>query len=201
VLRLYLARHGQTDWNAERRLQGWSDTHLDATGRRQAQALGERLLGVRLTRVYSSTLARSRETAEIVRGAVPLTSLDGLREQRLGQFEGLRMAGGDTAAVAEFERRRRDPDDTLDGGESTNQHFARVRDAVQALVAQHPGGAILVVGHGGTNQMILRALLGLTPEEADAVRQANDELYLIEIAPGEPRRLWKAIGAGNLGDL
>lgn len=201
VLRIYLARHGQTDWNLERRLQGWTDTHLNDTGRRQAQALAQKLQGVPLAHVYSSSLARSRETAAAFQGTAPLTSLDGLREQRIGKFEGLRLAT-DSLGAREFERRSQDPEDALDGGESESQFFARVSQCIREIVAAHPGGGnILVVGHGGTNQMVLRALMGLTRDQAEAVKQANDELYLIEIAPGEPPRLWKAVGAGNLADL
>lgn len=201
VLRLYLARHGQTDWNLERRLQGWTDTHLNDTGRQQAQALAQSMQGVPLVHVYSSSLSRSRETAEVARATAPLTSLEGLREQHIGKFEGLRM-NTDSLGAREFQRRSQDPEDGLDGGESENQFFARVSQAIREIAARHAaGGNILVVGHGGTNQMVLRALMGLTRDQAEAVKQANDELYLIEIAPGEPPRLWKAIGAGNLADL
>ena len=201
VLRIYVARHGQTDWNLERRLQGWTDTHLNDTGRKQAQLLAERMQGVPLVHVYSSPLSRSRETAEIVHAPAPLESLDGLREQRLGKFEGLRL-NADSLGAREFQRRSQDPDDALDGGESENQFLARVAATIQSIVARHrAGGTILIVGHGGTNQMILRTLMGLTRDQGEAVKQANDELYLIEIAPGQPPRLWKAIGTGNLADL
>jgi len=201
TLRLYIARHGQTDWNAERRLQGQTDTQLNDTGRRQAAQLAESLQGVRFDAVYSSTLRRSRETAEILRRDVPLTSLAGLCEQALGKFEGLHLAGADSAAVAEFRRRSDDPEDTLDGGESANQFFARVRAAVDTIRVRHASGSILVVGHGGTNQMILRALLDLDAAQADSIHQANDELYLLEFAAGLPPRLWKRITTANLGDL
>jgi broad specificity phosphatase PhoE len=200
TLRIYLARHGQTDWNLQRKLQGWSDTHLNATGREQALALAEKLRGVQLDRAYSSTLSRSRETAEIARGTAPLESLEGLREQALGKFEGVRL-GIDSLAAAEFSRRGRDPDDALDGGESDNQFYQRVRRTIEGIVAKHSSGTILIVGHGGTNKMILRVLLGLPAEQADSIQQANDELYLIEIRPDAPARLWKAIGSGNLADL
>ena len=200
-LRIYLARHGQTDWNVEQRLQGRTDTHLNDTGRKQAADLTQSLAGVHLDAVYSSTSSRSRETAEIVHGMAPLTSLDGLCERGLGRFEGLRMSGGDTTVAAEFTRRSHDPEDTLDGGESGTQFFARVRDAVQTIRGQHASGTILIVGHGGTNQMILRALFDLTPEQTASIHQANDELYLIEIDPGGTPRLWKRITAANLADL
>jgi hypothetical protein len=74
TLRIYLARHGETDWNVEHRLQGCTDTALNATGRQQAARLAERLKGIHLDAIYSSTLTRSRDTAEIARGQVPLKS-------------------------------------------------------------------------------------------------------------------------------
>ncbi len=193
TLRIYLARHGETDWNVEHRLQGGIDTALNATGRQQAAKLAERLKGVRLDAVYSSTLIRSRETAEIVRGGRPLTSLPGLSERRLGKFQGKKVDGSDPATVQEFQRRSRDPEDGLDGGESLNQFFERVRATIGAIQGHHASGAILIVGHGFTNQMILRTLFGLTAEQASSIQQANDALYLIELGTGNPPRLWKMI--------
>jgi len=201
TLRIYLARHGQTDWNVERRMQGGTDTPLNATGRQQAAKLAERLRGIRLDAVYSSTLSRSRETAEIARGPVPLTSLAGLGERRMGKFEGRRVDASDPATAAEYGKRSVDPDDALDGGESLNQFFERVRTTLNTIRGQHSAGAILIVGHGGTNRMILRALLALTAERANAIEQANDELYLIEIDAAAAPRLWKLITEANLRDL
>jgi broad specificity phosphatase PhoE len=200
VLHLYVARHGQTDWNVERRLQGQTDTQLNSNGRAQAARLADRMRSVPLDHVYSSTLARSRETAEIARGKAPLESLAGLREQALGKFEGLRL-NADSTGTAEFQRRSGDPDDALDGGESENMFYERVRGTIESIVARHGSGAVLVVGHGGTNQMLLRALLNLSAAQADSIRQANDEVYKLEIAPGQPPQLWKALGAGKLGEL
>jgi probable phosphoglycerate mutase len=200
VLHLYIARHGQTDWNAERRLQGQTDRPLNALGRAQAERLEERLRGVPLDRVYSSTLSRSRETAEIARGTAELESLGGLCEQALGKFEGLNL-NADSLGVAEFERRSGDPADDLDGGESEQAFFARVEKAAERIVAAHRSGAVLVVGHGGTNRMLLRALLDLTRAQADSIRQGNDEVYKLEIMPGRPPQLWKAVSAGRLGEL
>jgi probable phosphoglycerate mutase len=197
TLRIYLARHGQTDWNVEHRLQGSTDTQLNGTGREQAVKLAARLRGVRFDAVYSSVLRRSRETAGIVRGPVPLTVLAGLNERRLGTFEGRRADASDPATARDYERRSQDPDDTLDGGESLTQFFERVRATVAGIRAQHPSGAILIVGHGGTNQMIVRALLGLSANEAHSFEQANDELYLIEVDPAQPAKLWKLADSGR----
>jgi 2,3-bisphosphoglycerate-dependent phosphoglycerate mutase len=202
TLRIYLARHGETDWNAERRLQGATDTALNSTGRQQAAKLAERLKGVRLDAVYSSTLRRSRDTAELVRGEVPLKSLAGLNERRIGKFEGKKLdRNSDPATAQEYPKRSRDPDDELDGGESLNQFYERVRATFGDIRSQHISGAILIVAHAITNQMILRVVFGLTLQQATSIRQANDELYLIELDAGNPPRLWKLITETNLGDL
>lgn len=213
TLRIYLARHGQTDWNVEGRLQGNTDTHLNDTGRQQARELARRLTGIQLDAVYSSALSRSRETAEIVQGSVLLTSLVGLNERKLGKFEGLRVAAtttagaptrassNDSAVTQEYVRRTTDPDDALDGGESLNQFAARVSATVETIRKQHASGTLLIVGHGVTNRMILRALLGLTPDQANSISQANDELYLIELDRAVPPRLWKLITEKTLGEL
>jgi broad specificity phosphatase PhoE len=197
VLRIYLARHGQTDWNLEHRLQGGTDIALNALGRRQAAQLAERMRGIRLDAVYASPLRRSRETAEIVHGSVPVTIVAGLAERRLGKFEGRRTDESDPGTAQEYERRSQEPDDSLDGGESVNQFFERVRAAIAGIVSRNPSGTILIVGHGVTNQMIVRALLGLSAPQARSFQQANDELYLIDVERGRPSRLWKLIDLGH----
>jgi broad specificity phosphatase PhoE len=202
TLRIYLARHGETDWNVERRLQGGIDTALNSTGRQQAAKLAEWLKGIRLEAVYSSSLRRSRDTAEIVRGEVPLKSLAGLSERRIGKFEGKKLDRiGDPATAQEYSKRSRDPDDELDGGESLNQFYERVRTTIECIRSQHSSGAILIVAHAITNQMILRAIFNLTLKQAISITQANDEIYLIELDAVNAPRLWKLITEANLGDL
>ena len=197
VLHIYLARHGQTDWNLEHRLQGGTDIALNALGRRQAAQLAERMRGIRLDAVYASPLSRSRETAEIAHGSVPVRIVAGLAERRLGKFEGRRTDQSDPGAAQEYEKRSQEPDDSLDGGESLNQFFERVRAAIAEIRARNPSGTILIVGHGVTNQMIVRALLGLSAAQGRSFQQANDDLYLIDVERGGPSRLWKLIDLGG----
>jgi broad specificity phosphatase PhoE len=144
--------------------------------------LAARLKGVRLDSVYSSRLRRSYETALMIRGGVPVRPLAGLDERRLGAFEGQRRD-------AEYERRSQLPDDTLDGGESLTQFATRIRATLDGILARHRSGAILIVGHGGTNQGIVGALFHLSAQQAAAFQQANDDLYLCEskaTVPGRP---------------
>jgi probable phosphoglycerate mutase len=199
VLRIYLARHGQTDWNLEGRTQGGIDTHLNNTGRQQALQLKTWLKDIRFASVYSSTLSRTQETAEIVRGSVPLTKLPGLGERRFGKFEGLLTS--DPQAGPEFERRRWDLDDSLDGGESLKIFADRVRTTIDGIRKKHRSGAILIVGHANTNQMIIKILLNLTVDQMRTFTQDNNELYLIELESGKTPRLWKLITEANLKDL
>lgn len=187
LLRIYLGRHGQTDWNAQERLQGWTDVPLNETGIQQAHQLRERLRGIPLDAVYSSALQRSRRTAELAAPDVPIVSLADLNEQSLGKYEGQTLTG---ELLDEFRKRRTNPDDALEGGESRNQHQARVRRALGFIRRNHPaGGAILIVGHGGTNNMILQTLFG---DMADVTfRFRNTELLLLELPESSPPILWK----------
>jgi broad specificity phosphatase PhoE len=195
-LRLYIARHGETDWNVQHRLQGWTDRPLDETGRKQAADLADSLKGIRLDAIYSSTLSRSRDTAQTVAGkTMTVKSLDGLRERNYGHFQG----GSDTAP--EYLRRSNDWSDRLDDGESLNQLLARARESLTQIRREHPSGNVLIVAHRITNQMMLRALLDLTPEQTVKIVQDNEEVYLVEFDPGAKPRLWKLIRQKNLGDL
>jgi broad specificity phosphatase PhoE len=196
TLRLYIARHGETDWNAEHRLQGFTDRPLNDTGRRQAAELADLMTGVRLDAIYSSTLSRSRDTAQAVAGArMTVKALPGLRERNYGRFQG----GSDTDP--EYVKRMNIWDDSMEGGESLDQLLARARDSLDVIRREHPSGNVLIVGHRITNQMILRALLDLTPEQTVRITQGNDEVYLVDIDPGAKPRLWKLVRERNLGDL
>ena len=185
-LRIYLTRHGQTDYNNEGRIQGWTDVPLNATGREQAQTLKTRLTGISVDAVYSSNLRRSRETAEIVHGNVPVTSMESLNERRFGEFENV-------LTNSEYQRRKWIPDDSLRNGESLNAFRERVRGALDAIRKQHPSGSVLIVGHLDTNRMILSVLLGYSIDQMKSFLQDNAELYLIELGPGDSRRLWKLV--------
>src|SRR3954471_7990952 len=88
---ILLARHGETDWNLQRRVQGHSDTPLNETGRAQALALAETLDGAELDAIYASDLERAYDTAQFVaqRKGLPVTPLPELRERNFGTWEGL----------------------------------------------------------------------------------------------------------------
>ncbi len=86
----YYRRHGETDWNREGRLQGWTDIPLNATGMEQARAAKSAFHGVDIQNVCASPLSRARETASIVNDAIgaPLREIDELQEVGFGEWEG-----------------------------------------------------------------------------------------------------------------
>lgn len=202
VLDLYLVRHGQTNWNLEKRLQGATDNPLNETGREQARTLARQLEGVGLTQVYSSALGRARETAETLAGNVPVTVLPALNERSFGKFEGIFEDQRAAEAFAEFSRRVAVLDDALDGGESLQSQAGRVRRAVAQITERHAEGRVAIVAHGGVNPLVLAALLDIPVAEAVArIRQANDEVYLVRLRRGAAPTVWKMITRGTLEQL
>jgi broad specificity phosphatase PhoE len=149
VTTLLLVRHGETDWNADGRLQGQTDRPLSDFGRRQAQQLAEELRGEELEAVYSSDLARARETAEIVgeRLGLPVVFDPDLREKDWGTWEGLTTVERDRVEFV---------------GESTEAHQERTLRALRRISERHPGAErVLVVTHGGSMRRVQTAALGM----------------------------------------
>lgn len=140
---LYLVRHGETEWNRQRRIQGLTDIPLNDTGREQARTTGSLLTRRPVTRVVASPLGRARETAEIIATQLGLGAPelhDAFVERNYGEAEGL--------GFHEIEVRYPTGVD-VPGRESREQVAARVIPALQALAVEYPQEAIVVVSHGG----------------------------------------------------
>ncbi|MFF2369342.1 histidine phosphatase family protein [Agromyces sp. NPDC058110] len=154
--RLALVRHGETDWNVQRRIQGATDIPLNDAGREQAVAVASRLDGVSWTAVYASTLSRAAETAEIIsaeRGLPDPVQVAALAERSYGVLEGLDH-GGRAAVEARAE--------TVDGLEPRSAVIARARAALLEIADAHPGGDVVVVTHGGVIHALMLDLSGRT---------------------------------------
>jgi broad specificity phosphatase PhoE len=202
VLDLYLMRHGQTQWNLEKRLQGGTDNPLNETGRRQANEIAERLAGVEFVHIYSSGLMRAKETAAAFAGKTPTTALPALNERPFGKFEGIFEDERDAKLFAEFKQRGSVLDDALDGGESLQSQADRVKAAVREIVARHPSGSVAIVAHGGVNPLVLAALLNIPVAEAVArIKQGNDEVYLVRLSTGQAPSVWKQVVRTTLEQL
>ena len=170
-IRLCIVRHGETDWNAEKRIQGQIDIPLNAAGRAQAAATAAGLAGQRFDAIYSSDLARTLQTAEPIAAAfgLPLFATPVLRERHYGRMQGLTGA----EACSRFPELHaiyaaRDPHHDLDGGESLADFAERVARALRELAAAHEGQTLLLVAHGGVLDIAYRLATGrdlVTPRD------------------------------------
>ncbi len=149
---ILLVRHGETDWNAERRVQGHSDRPLNETGREQAAALADALEEREIDAIYSSDLLRAHETARVVaeRRGLAVTAIRDLRERDFGTWEGLT----DEEIFDRFPHARHS---SWGDAETKDELADRVLGAVVRVALAHPGGHVLVITHGGP----VRALLAV----------------------------------------
>ncbi|MGE8589004.1 MAG: histidine phosphatase family protein [Alcaligenes sp.] len=192
-----LIRHGETAWNAVRRLQGWQDIELNETGLQQAHALQRHLsspaFDMRVDAVFSSDLRRASETARLAcrHWDLPVQTDAGLRERGFGVLEGQPWdaAGrhgpdqpGNTVDI----------DYAVEGGESLRQFQARVLGCFEKLAAGHPGKNLLVFAHGGVIDMVWRRLNGqaLNAKRAHAILNTSLNYFSIDPALNWTTRAW-----------
>lgn len=169
---LYLVRHGETDWNRARRIQGRTDVPLNDTGREQARAVAEILTRRRWDAVLTSPLSRARETAEIIADALGLDApevFEGAMERDYGAAEGMDFA----ELQANYPGDQRAP-----GAETRDEVAARAVPALLALAEERPGQSLLVVSHGGT---IRSVLVAVDPEQArETITNASVHSFRVE---------------------
>jgi broad specificity phosphatase PhoE len=168
-IRLFLARHGRTEWNLARRFQGHTDVPLDDHGRAQAHALGELLRG-RIEAVISSDLARASESARIIATSLelPLLALDpDLRERSFGIFEGLTRDECIARHPEIWAAREGNRNFIVPGGEAPEAVVARVQRALARSVTRLRGThqSALVLSHGSSLRMFLETISG-RPEQS-----------------------------------
>jgi len=158
--RLLVLRHGQSEWNAAGRWQGHADVPLDDTGRRQAAEAAERVAALgAFDAVWASDLQRALATAEAIAAAVGgrTVQIDArLRENDVGPWEGLTQREVEHGWPGYLAARRRP-----DGFESYADAAARMTAAFADIAAQHPGGRVVVVSHGGIIRATRRSLGGI----------------------------------------
>ncbi|HET6569790.1 MAG TPA: histidine phosphatase family protein [Rhodothermales bacterium] len=177
---LYLVRHGETDYNRKRIVQGRRiNSSLNATGRAQAAALGRRLAGVPIDAIYSSTLRRAEETASYIAAnhdGVALYRLQDLEEMSWGVYEGEPVSSRVETALHEMHQqwKRGDYGTRVEGGESILDVQTRGLRAIRHIVERHSGQTVVVVTHGRFLRVLLATILdeyGL--ERMDEVHHAN----------------------------
>ena len=163
-------RHGETDWNAQSRLQGHLDIDLNERGRWQAQRVGQALADSGITTIYCSDLRRAHDTALAISRAIAqhsgIAATDlrlepGLRERSFGDFQGLTYDEVGALHPQDALRwKQRDPHWAPPGGESPAALHQRIATTLHAIAAQHPGEHIALVSHGGVLDMLYRLATG-----------------------------------------
>ncbi len=189
---LYLIRHGETDANRARRVQGRGlDLPLNATGAAQAECLGERFESVPLDAVHASPLVRARQTADAIaaRHGLPVGTDADLEEIGWGVLEGKDATEATNEAFAGLYRawNAGDFDARLDGGESVREVQTRVVAAWRRIVGERADADrhIAVVSHGRTIRVLLASLLRADAPEALAhmhdYQHANTSVNVLEV--------------------
>jgi probable phosphoglycerate mutase len=184
ITRICFARHGETDWNAERRMQGHIDIPLNSHGQVQAQRLAQSLqhAGHTFDHLYSSDLQRAADTAKQVSNALELSiTIDPIfRERHVGVLQGLRLDDAPHEVPDVWQAHlARDIQHDLGGGESIQAFHERAQRALAMLVAAHRGQTILVVSHGGTLDMMYRIATKQALDQARVAVVPNTSLNWI----------------------
>lgn len=205
--RLCIVRHGETAWNAEHRVQGQLDVPLNAIGLAQAQAASRVLQREKFDVIYSSDLARARQTAAPTANLLSLNILleKDLRERHYGIFERLTYAEVKTRYPEDYARfEARDPEYAFQTGESLRDFSARSIAVISRIAAAHAGRNILVFTHGGVLDKLYRFVTGLPLSAERDFGIPNAGLNRIELTPaGWQVRSWADIAhlEGALDDL
>ncbi|HEY2346348.1 MAG TPA: histidine phosphatase family protein [Xanthomonadaceae bacterium] len=186
-MRVLLARHGETPWNAEGRYQGQTDIALSPVGEEQARKLGLRLADAKITRAVASPLTRARHTAELALGPARASMLSfdaGLLEIHHGTWEGKLAAEIGDFDGDRFKAWRSAPESVLmpgAGGESLEHVLARAWPAFErACNGLGDDDLLLVVAHDAVNRVLLCRILGIPLSKLWGFRQAPTTLNLLE---------------------
>ena len=181
---VYLARHGQSEWNNQGRVTGQTDIGLSPKGQQQSGALAECLKGEPLEAIYASALRRTVDTARptAVAKRLPIVSLPELNEIHLGVLQGRHRDERDTEAQSLWAQWQADPwGYRVPGGERFDEFAQRVDRGLQSILRQHQGQRVLIVGHRATNRVLLGTLLGWPRERWAELRLRNKHFYRIRL--------------------
>ncbi len=192
-MRLLLVRHGETPWNREDRIMGRSDLSLSPQGRIQAEALALALAKVdHVEAIYSSPLARARETAGAISDAldVPVHILDGLIERDVGPLESLSQAEAERRYPEFTERWKQDPANALLSGVESLAHLQeRAWDSIAGLLKADKDETVVVVSHFFPILLLLCRFLDLPISKYRGLRVDLASVSTVHVQDGSMRLL------------
>ena len=207
MTQIILTRHGETEWNAIRRVQGWTDIPLSPRGLKQADALATRLDAFPLAAVYASDLSRAVQTAApaAARQGLSVGALPGLREKGFGDWEGLTQADLERDYPELWHRYNvgKDLEVVVPNGETWAQVYARVTHALHQILAAHPGPdeTVLLVGHGGSARVVILEALQAPLPTLMRLHLDNASLSHLDFGPESGGRVLLLNDASHLEGL
>lgn len=157
---IYLTRHGQTEWNLQKRLQGWKNSPLTPLGIKQAVSLGKRLENVELDVIYTSPIERAYKTSEIIRGDkdIEIITHDGLKELNFGLLEGVSVEeiNKNVEYAKQYNNLFNNPSKYIPfEGETYEKIIDRISKAMDEIIKKNENKKVLIVTHGMTLKMLL----------------------------------------------
>jgi broad specificity phosphatase PhoE len=184
--RILMIRHGETDWNVTRTIQGWKGTGLNAMGRKQARLTAARVkgMGLKIDALLVSDLLRAVQTAQAFKR--PMRKLKNWRERNFGEWEGQSIEEV-LAACKLGPQARRDPFLAFEpkGGETMRVFAARMERAIAAVERDYAGKTVAVVTHGGPMRIAACLAAGIPPKKYFLLgRPGNSSLSMIQSQGG-----------------
>ena len=183
MIKIYIARHGETTWNVEGRIQGRSDPGLSPKGHQQSLALLEQLKNQSLSAIYTSNLQRSILTAQPIAHhfGLPIRQESDLDEIAFGVLEGRNLYQFDEVTKNEWERFKDDRFNYhIPGAENYTDVANRIKPFIDKTLRNHDGEEVLVVGHRVVNRLLIGMLMEYPLERVLKIEQTHDCLYLIQ---------------------
>ena len=183
MTKIYLVRHGQTEWNKRLRFRGRIDIPLDEVGHREAEAIAEALKDRDINAIYTSPLSRSIETAQPTSRFfhLEIVPVEGLIDINYGEWEGLNFDAVKERYRDQYAQWEKSPDLVrFPNGETLDEVRERSFSAFKDIVTGHPGQSVLIIPHRVINKVLLCALLGLSNAHFWEIKQDTGCINLIE---------------------
>ncbi|WP_077367612.1 histidine phosphatase family protein [Anaerosalibacter sp. Marseille-P3206] len=181
--KIYLVRHGQSEWNYQRKVQGQQDILLTELGKIQAKKLGSRLKNEEIDLIYSSDLKRAYETATIIGNELDkkVNKLECFREIAFGKWEGKTIEYLNETSEKEHDIWLRQPHKfNMEGAETLYQLQKRAMLGVNKVIDENPNKNILIVSHGATLKTIILGLLDIDIKYYNKLTLGNVSLSIVE---------------------
>lgn len=183
-MKIYLIRHGQTDWNVAGKIQGKTDIPLNETGRRQAACLAKGMEHRPVAQIFSSDLIRARETARAIGESqhVEVETLSGLEEIGFGKWEGMTLEQIQVVFPEEYEKWCENPVTVAPpGGESLSQIKERCRRVMEEILKRAKGD-FAIVSHGAMLAYVVEYLMRNDPNDQEII-VGNASITTIQYEP------------------